>query len=285
MKISVKKLKNGFEMPVFGIGTWMMGGAMQKDNLNDDKADITALRKAFEQGVTHIDTAEIYAAGHSEEIVAQAIKGYKRDNFFITTKVWKEHLKYDDVLTAMSESLERLQMDYVDLYLIHAPFPAMNFKETMKAMDSLIDQGFTKYIGVSNFSIKQLKEAQSISKYPIVNNQIHYSLAYKDMYKENPLDEIIEYCQENDILVTAYRPVERGILTTKEEPLMKEMCEKYDKTPSQIAINWLVSQDNIVTISKMRDQKHLLENLQSLNWNMDKSDIEKLRKEFPNKVE
>lgn len=285
MNIPVKTLKNGFEMPVFGIGTWMMGGAMQRDENNDDLSDVNALQQAFKQGITHIDTAEIYANGHSEEIVAKALKGFKRENFFITTKVWKEHLQYDSVISAMKKSLERLETNYVDLYLIHAPFPGMNLKETMKAMNELVDQGLTKHIGVSNFSIEQMKEAQRYSTHPIVTNQIHYSLAHKDSYKENSLDDIVKYCQKNDILVTAYRPVERGILTTQDEPLMEKMYKKYNKTPSQIAINWLISQDNIVTISKMRNSSHLKENLEALNWSLDKEDIELLRKEFPNKVE
>lgn len=261
-------------MPVFGIGTWYMGGTMVADTSKDDE-EVQAIKAALDLGVTHIDTAELYGNGHAEELVAQVVKNKDRSKLFIVSKVWQANLAYEDVLTACRASLDRLQTDYLDLYLIHAPNPAIPPEETMRALDQLKAQGSIKEIGVSNFSVKQLKLAQKLTKNKIVTNQIHYSLAYQDW------QDVVSYCQENDILITAYRPVERGVLTEPGIKVLDEMCQKYDKTPAQVAINWLISQDNIVTLAKMSHIEHLEENLRVLGWQMEIEDIERLRREFP----
>src|SRR3989344_7065137 len=121
MNIPVKTLKSGFSMPVFGFGTWQMGGRHERDPQNDDEADVRAIKVAIDAGITHIDTAESYSAGHAEELVAEAIKGYDRSKLFIVSKVKPEHLAPDDLLAACENSLKRLQTDYLDLYLLHHP--------------------------------------------------------------------------------------------------------------------------------------------------------------------
>lgn len=273
MNISTKSLKSGFTMPVFGIGTWKMGGILNADPKNDEQ-DRKGLRIALELGVTLIDTADLYGAGHAEELVGMAIKGFDRDKLFIVSKVYKDKLAYDDVIKACHASLERLRTDYLDLYLIHAPNPEIPIKDTFKALDELKEKGLIREIGVSNFTIEELKEAQEATKNKIVVNQLHYNLAYQN------LQEAVDYCQANDIMVMAYRPIERGALIEKEIPVIEEMCKKYGKSRPQIVINWLISQ-GIVTISKMSDPKHLMENLKSLDFTMDKEDIERMRVEIP----
>ncbi len=260
-------------MPVFGIGTWKMGGMLNVDNSNDEQ-DRKGLRAALELGVTLIDTAELYGDGHAEELVGSAIKGFDRDKLFIVSKVFKENLSYDGVITACKKSLERLRTDYLDLYLIHAPNSTFDLKETFRALDELKEKGLIREIGVSNFSVEDLKDAKSFTKNKIVVNQIHYNLAYQN------LQETVDYCRANDILVMAYRPIERGALIEKEIPIISEMCKKYAKTRPQIVINWLISQD-IVTISKMSKPAHMMENLRALDFKMDKEDIERLQKEIP----
>lgn len=273
MVIPVKKLKNGFEMPVFGFGTWRMAGDGIPDPDNDDASDISSIIGAIDAGITHIDTAEMYAAGHAEEIVGEAIQGYKREKLFITSKVWPDHLDYSGVTNACRNSLKRLKTDYLDLYLIHWPNPNFPIKETMKALDDLKKQGLIKNIGVSNFTAKDFREAQSYSDNKIVCNQIHYSL----VSREPDNQEALEYAQANDVIITAYRPIERGLLTEEGRiPLVDELCQKYDKTPSQIAINWLISLPNVVTIAKMSNEDHLKENLGALGWELDKQDTNKL---------
>ena len=273
MNIPTKSLKSGFTMPVFGIGTWKMGGILYADPKNDEQ-DRKGLRIALELGVTLIDTADLYGAGHAEELVGVAIKGFDRDKLFIVSKVYKDKLAYDDVIKACRASLERLRTDYLDLYLIHAPNPEIPIKDTFKALDELKEQGLIREIGVSNFTIDELKEAQEATKNKIVVNQLHYNLAYQN------LQEAVDYCRTNDIMVMAYRPIERGALIEKEIPVIEDMCKKYGKSRPQIVINWLISQ-GIVTISKMSDPKHLMENLKSLDFTMDKEDIERMRVEIP----
>ena len=140
MKIPVKKLKNGFEIPVLGIGAYRMGGDTAHDINNDDQRDISTIKKAIDMGITHIDTAEMYGGGHSERIVGKAIKDYDRPSLIIATKVSPMSLHYGDVIAAAKNSLKRLGTDYIDFYLIHYPNFKIPIKETMEAMDYLLEK-------------------------------------------------------------------------------------------------------------------------------------------------
>jgi diketogulonate reductase-like aldo/keto reductase len=278
MIIPTKKLKTGFEMPVFGLGTWQMGGKYEQDSANDDAADINAIKSAIEMGVTHIDTAEVYAAGYSEILLGQAIKDFDRTKIFIVSKVQVANAKYNDVISSCKKSLERLQTPYIDLYLLHRHNTTVPLEETMKALDYLVEQGLVKHIGVSNFKKEFLAEAQSYTKNKIVCNQVHYNLEFR----EPEASGLLEYCQENDVFLVAYRPVSKGALLENIPSVLKEMCDKYQKTPAQIALNWLISQDNVLTISKTRSLEHLKDNLGAVGWDMEKEDVEKLRSEYLN---
>lgn len=150
----------------------------------------------------------------------------------------------------------------------------------MKALDKLLADGLIKNIGVSNFSVERLKEAQSFTRNKIVANQLHYNLLVREAERKG----LVEYCQANDVMLIAWRPVQKGILTGGGTEVLDRMAKKYGKTPAQISINWLIYQENVVTLSKTRDLKHLKENLGALGWQMEKEDIEILRKEFPNKL-
>ncbi len=278
MTIPTKKLKSGFEMPVFGLGTWQMGGRFERNLENDDEADIQAIKNAINAGITHIDTAEAYADGHSEKLIAKAIEGFDRKSLFIVSKVKWQNLGYDQIIQAAKASLKRLQTDYLDLYLIHAPSKdGTPIEESMKAMDYLVETGLVRNIGVSNFSIERFKEAQSHTKNKLVANQLHLNLIYREAERRG----LVDYCIENDVMFIAWRPVEKGLLTSSNNPLMEEMCKKYTKTAPQIAINWLISQPNIVTLSKMTTPKHLQENLGALGWRLEQEDMDRLDKEFP----
>ncbi len=124
-------------MPVFGLGTWQMGGRTEHDLSNDDEADIAAIRRALDAGITHIDTAEHYAHGYAEILVGKAIVGYDRSKLFVVSKVFPENITYEDVSKACKKSLERVGIDYFDLYLIHWYDPALSLKDFMKALDGL----------------------------------------------------------------------------------------------------------------------------------------------------
>lgn len=276
MNIPTKTLKNGFSIPVFGLGTWEMGGRMEKDEQNDDRADIQAIKNAINSGVILIDTAEAYANGYSEELLAKAIRNYDRSKLFIISKVARINQQYEQVKKSCKASLERLGLSYLDLYLLHAPSPNVPIEETMKAIDELVDEGLIKNIGVSNFTVKQLQRAQKATENKIVVNQNHYNLIVRE--SEN---SVLKYCQENDIIFMAWRPLEKGVILTQGKIILENLAKKYQKTPAQIALNWLISQKNVITISKMRNSEHLQNNLGAINWKMDQEDIEYLRKNFP----
>lgn len=277
VNIPIKTLKNGFSMPVFGLGTWQMGGKLERDFKNDDKADIKAIEIAINSGVTHIDTAEMYANGYSETLVGNAISTYKRENLFLVSKVSPDNLEYQNVINSAKNSLKRLNTSYLDLYLIHGPNPEIPIKKTMEALDFLKSEGLIRHIGVSNFSKERLFEAQKYTKNKIVVNQLHYNLKFREPQRTG----LLEYCQKNDVMLVAWRPFQKGLLLEEKNILMDEMCQKYHKTPAQIGINWLISQENVVTLSKMRNESHLTENLEALIWQMEKKDIEKLDKLYP----
>jgi len=277
MNIPTKKLNSGFEMPVLGFGTWLMGGRMEKEIGYDENHDIEVIKKTIELGGYRFDTAEMYANGYSEEILGRALKKCDRSKLFITSKVSPANLSYNDVINSCKNSLARLQLDHLDLYLVHMPNPDIAIEETMRAFDYLKDHRLIKNIGVCNFNVERLIEAQSKTKNKIVLNQVHYNL----IFREPELKGVLKYCQDNDIFIEAWRPVQYGSLVKKGITMVDELCKKYNKTPSQIALNWLISQKNVITLTKTSNIKHLKENLNSVGWNMLDEDVELLRSEYP----
>src|SRR6059058_4576591 len=190
--------------PVVGLGTWGIGGEMGPDS-SGDEAGIQALRLGLDLEMKFIDTAEMYGAGHSEEVVARALEG-RRDRVFVASKVSPRHFAYDDVLGAAKRSLKRLRMKQMDLYQLHWPNPRIPIAETMRAMEKLVLDGMVRYIGVSNFSVNQMKEAQAaLSREEIVSNQVEYSLVDRAVE-----ETILPYCQRAKITLIAYSPLGQG---------------------------------------------------------------------------
>lgn len=275
MKIPTKKLKSGFELPVYGLGLWQMGGRWEADN-SDDEKEIAAIRAAIDMGITHIDTAEGYGNGHAEELLGKALEGYDRTKLFIATKVSAPNQGYDNLLKSFHASLKRIGTDYIDLYLLHRyPEPGIPIADTMRAMDELVEQGLVKYIGVCNMSPNRFEEAQKNTKNKLVCNQVHYNVQYREIENAG----VLKHAQDNDVMVVAWRPVQKGTLPDSE--LITELATKYGKTPHQVVINWLISQPNVVTISKTSNIEHLKENLGAVDWTMEDADIERIRAEFP----
>lgn len=275
MNIPIKKLKNGFELPVYGLGLWQMGGRTEADK-SKDRQEIDAIQAAIEQGVTHIDTAESYGAGHAEELLGQAIKGHDRSRLLIASKVSAWNQRPDDLKRSFEASLKRIGTDSLDLYLLHRyPEAGIPIVDTMRAMDELVEQGGVKNIGVCNLTPHRFEEAQKHSANKLVCNQVHYNVQYREIEHRG----VLRHSQQNDVMIVAWRPVQKGALPQAD--LLKQLAEKYDKTPIQIAINWLISQDNVVTIAKTSDPDHLKENLGAVGWEMEPVDIERIRREFP----
>ena len=265
----------GVRVPVLGLGTWQMGGRLERGTAHD-KEEIEALKTGIQLGLTHIDTAELYGEGHTEELVAQAIKQSKvaRKDLFITSKVMQQHLHYDDVIIACKKSLERLHTDYLDLYLVHFPNSQIPITETMRAMNYLVDNNMVRMIGVSNFSVAELQEAQKYSKHKIVANQIEYSLLARDAgkYMKRMESEIIPYCEQHGIKVVAWRPLAYGVLAKPGFPILDALAKKYGKTQGQIALNWIISK-NMLVLVKATKTEHIKENIGAMGWRLSEDDI------------
>lgn len=269
-------LQNGFELPVYGLGLWGMGGTKEADPTNDEK-DIAAIKASIKAGITHIDTAESYGAGHAEELLGKVLVDHDRSKLIIATKVSAHNQGYDGVMHAFEASLKRIGTNYIDLYLLHRyPMPGISIADTMRAMDELVAQGVVKNIGVCNLTPGRFDEVQRHTKNKLVCNQVHYNVQYREIEAWG----VLKYAQEHDVMVVAWRPVQKGLLPDTQ--LIKGIAEKYRKTPTQIAVNWLVSQRNVVTIAKTSSPEHLQENLGALDFVMEHEDIERIRHEFPN---
>jgi diketogulonate reductase-like aldo/keto reductase len=274
MDIPVKELKSGFRLPVYGLGTWHMGGDAVPDTSNDD-ADLAAIAGALDWGVTHIDTAEMYGNGHSEELVGRAIKGRDRAGLTITTKVFAGMAHgYDGVMRATEASLRRLGTDYVDLYLLHRA-PRHSTADVVRALDRLVEEGLVRNVGVSNFTLNRWQEIQKLTANRFVCNQVHYSVKVREAEAAG----LVKYAQEDDRLIIAWGPLEKGLLTPG--GILEAIGRKYGKTPYQVALNWLLSQPGVVAIPKTSSMEHLDENLGALGWQMDKADLERLSRGFP----
>ena len=264
-----------FALPVIGLGTWGLGGFYQRDYSSDDARDISVIQSAIAAGVTHIDVAEIYAEGHTETLVGQAIKNFDRSKLIITSKVHPDHFTARALIEACEGSLERLQIEYLDLYLLHAPNQFVPIAETMTGLAKVVAKGYVKHIGVSNFSKEDLAEAQKAGAIPLVNNQINYSLEARGWED----DGTIAYCEKEGILVTAYRPLGQGKILS--QPLLQSIASKYGKTPAQVAINWLIMKPGVVTLVKCATAEHLQENFGAIGWELDEEDMSALNTQFP----
>ena len=258
-----RELTRGVSVPILGLGTWGMGGRENPDKARDAET-VTAIRMAVELGLTHLDTAEYYGAGHAEELIGEAIEGMDRGKLFITSKVWHDHLHREDLLHSMKASLRRLGVDQVDLYLVHWPNSEVPLKETMAAMEECVKQGYTRFIGVSNFSAQLMEEAQAyLRDTRLVANQVQFSLI-----DQKPRMELLPACRRMGVSLVAYRPLERGAIIQTPNPVMDEIAEAHGKTRVQVALNWLIAQDDVFTIPKSTNPVHLMEFMGALGWRL-----------------
>ena len=258
-----KNIGKNQTFPMLGMGTWCFGGRTEQDPNNDDAAQIAVLQQGLQCGFDLIDTAEYYANGHAEELVGEAIAGWDRQKLFLISKVWKTHLRRDDVLRAAERSLKRLKTDYLDCYLYHQVEESVPLEETIGAMNELIDQGMVRHIGVSNFSAERLKRAMACSDAPILLNQVHCNLAVRDA-----MEELYTFCQENNVILQAWRPLR----DLEETETTKQLCRKYGITFAQLALAWILNHDGIAAITAMKNPAHLQETLASLDITLEPED-------------
>jgi len=243
-----------------------------------DDAGIHALRLGLDLDMKFIDTAEMYAAGHSEEVVARALEG-RRDKVFVASKVSPRHFAYEDVLAAAKRSLTRLNLKQMDLYQLHWPNPKIPIPETMRAMEKLVKDGLIRHIGVSNFSVEQVREAQqSLSHERIVSNQVEFSLIDRGVESR-----ILPYCQKEGLTLIAYSPLGQGKIPRGRGSafrVLDDVAGKLGKTRNQAALKWVIQHDSVVTIPKSSSLDHVRENADVTNWELKEDNYQRLARAF-----
>ncbi|SRR6266568_2129751 len=246
--------QTGVMLPEIGFGTYRYRGGA------------ALLRNAIERGVSLIDTAELYG---SEEVIGEAMKNL-RDRAFVATKT--NHWRYDEVLKCAEASLKRLQCDSIDLYQLHWPNAAVPIAETMAAMEALVAAGKVRFIGVSNFTVWEMQEAQrALGRQKIVSNQMRYSLVDRTIERE-----LLRYCQWNQVTVIAYSPLGgsfQRILDSDPEDVLGKVAQMTNRTKGQVALNWCISKAGVVVIPKTESIRHLDENCGSSDWRLSNEQI------------
>ena len=265
--------KIGRKLPCLGMGTWGIGGKFRERDSTLDELWISGLKKGLELGLTLIDTAEVYGEGRSEELVGTAIQGYPREDLFIVSKVWPNNAGQEKIFKSAEASCKRLGT-YIDLYLLHWPSDNIPLKETMVCMEQLVSKGLIRYIGVSNFELNQLEEANNyLSRNELVSVQNQFSLKYRK-YE----GDVIPFTEREGMMFMAYTPIEKGALS-KDQFLIK-IGQKYGKTGIQVALNWLLYFKSVVAIPKATKEEHIEENLGSVGWRLNKKDWEAIGVRF-----
>jgi diketogulonate reductase-like aldo/keto reductase len=271
---------NSSDIQKYTLGTWQFGGAMERNPDNDDESDIQTIKMHLDNGVIQIFTAQNYAEGWAEKLVGQAIKDYDRKNLLLSTAIRKEHSSYDDMLRSMEESLNRMGLDYIDIVVHHAPIPEVPISESIKALNAIVDKGLARGLAVSNYNSSSMKEALRTTNHPILFNQVYYNLFIREVEQ----DGVLKLCQENNVLIQAFRPLELGKFENNNAPILAGLAKKYSLTNSQLALSWLTSQQGVVVVATTHKKEHLQQNLKAVETKIEDKDIERLRNEFPIKT-
>ncbi len=245
------ELATGYRMPALGLGTWQLRG----------HTCTRAVRTALDLGYDHIDTAENYG---NHTAIREALEGYDREKLFITTKIPHSELRHDDVLAMADRALSELGVDYLDLLLIHWPNDQIPLSETLPAMAKLVRQGKVRSIGVSNFMIHHLEEALRVTEVPITVDQVKFHPYHNQR-------ELLDYCKEKGIVVTAYSPFGNGSLIG--DRALRRIAEKYDRSMPQVVLRWLLTK-GLVVIPKSGNPDHIAANMDVFDWELDAEDFD-----------
>lgn len=283
------------EISVVGLGCWAIGGGQWGGT--DDDESIATIRQALDLGVNLLDTSEMYSNGHSDELIARALEGRKREEVVIATKVAPYNCEYDDVKKSLEGSLTRLQVDYVDLFQIHWPPKVCPIAEAMRAMTDLQEEGKLRHVGVSNFSVPQLEEALAAGR--VESSQPPYSLFWR--FAE---DNHVPFCLDHGISVLAYSPMAQGLLTGKFSPQLelaeddvrrhnvlfqgevfqkaleaidriRPIAEEHGKTLAQTSVRWLLQQPAVTcALMGARHPGQVAENVGAADWELPQEDLD-----------
>ncbi|MBN8237153.1 aldo/keto reductase [Halobacillus kuroshimensis] len=259
MKTNTKTLNNGLEMPEIGYGVF---------RVDEGEALEEAVVTAIKEGYRSIDTAAIYG---NERSVGNGIKKavdqglVKRGDLFVTSKVWNDGLDYEGTINAYEESLEKLGLDYLDLYLIHWP-GNKKYEQPWKAMESLYKEGRVKSIGVSNFQVHHLDDLLSYAEVKPVINQVEF-------HPKLTQQEVREYGKKHDIQVEAWSPLMNADLL--DHPVIQQLAQRHDKSPAQIILRWDIQHD-VVTIPKSMTPSRIRDNISIYDFELDTEEMKQL---------
>ena len=248
------KLNNGLDIPIIGLGTWALTG----------KNAYKSVLNALEAGYRLIDTAAMYG---NEREIGEAVKDAEvpREDIFITTKVWNSDHGFKKTLRAIERSLKKLNMSYIDLYLIHWPVSGLR-NETWKALEKIYEDGKAKSIGVSNFTIRHLNKLfETTSTIPSVNQFEFSPFLY--------LKELMDFCQSKNIIVEAYCPLTRG--KKLDNPQLKAIGQKYGKSSAQVLLRWGIQHD-VIQIPKSENKDHIIQNIKIFDFELNDEDMKTL---------
>jgi diketogulonate reductase-like aldo/keto reductase len=261
-------LKDGTRVAALGLGTWKMG-----EDVRQRAQEVRALQTGLDLGATLIDTAEMYASGRAEEVVAAAIKG-RRDGAYLVSKVLPQNASRAGVKKACEASLRRLKTDRIDLYLLHWR-GQVPFAETMAGFDDLTQAGKIRGFGVSNLDLKELQEWLAVSRADkTLANQVLYSV------DQRGIDfDLLPWCFERKIALMAYCPLSQGVIPHK--PALARIARRHGATPAQIMLAWVLRHEHVIAIPKSSRPERVRENVQAADIVLSAEDLMDLDKDFP----
>lgn len=263
----------GVSLPIIGQGTWDI--PEHGVRLDEWKH---AIRRGIELGMTHIDTAEMYGSGSVEELLGETIRGLPRDAIFLTSKVLPSNASFEGTIAACDRTLRRLHVDHLDAYLLHWP-SSVPLAETMNALAELVRSGKTQFVGVSNFDVEEMLEAKALlGSVPLVCNQVLYHLRERGIEHR-----LIAAAREADIAIVAYTPFGRGRNAKLSDPgdVLGRVGAKHRATARQVILAFLTRVDNVFTIPKASQVKHVEENASAGALVLDAADIAEIDAAFP----
>ena len=263
----------GVDVPVIGQGTWNIEGRRDAE-----RRAIEALQRGLDLGMTHIDTAEMYGSGRSEELIGEAIAG-RRDEVFLVSKVLPGNASYKGTLAACERSLKRLKTDRLDLYLLHWP-GSHPIAETMRAMETLADEGRIRFIGISNFDTHEIELVErALRKHRLACNQVLYHLKERGIERK-----LIPYCKRRQIAVVAYSPFGQDAFPSPRSAggrLLAAIGERHGRTARQVALRFLTRDPGVFTIPKSGSPDHTRENSGGAGWQLTADEIRQIDEAFP----
>lgn len=261
MKVPTLTLADQHHIPQIGLGLWQV---------EDEKQFATAFETAIQAGYRHFDCAQVY---HNEQLLGDCWQssGKKREELFITTKINFRNFRYAKVLSSFEESLSKLQTDYVDLLLLHFPVTVLR-KKAWQALEEIHNNGGARSIGVSNYTIRHLEEMKSYAKQMPVVNQVELHV-----FLQQP--ELIEYCQQHNIVVEAYSPLARAHVL--DNPVVASVAKQHGKTYTQIMLRWLLEQ-GVVILPKSVTPSRIRENIAVFDFKLDKEELKALAQQDRN---